>query len=175
MLGHFTPDWTGGLLNAFRFKGVDLSVLFDTKQGGELFSVTNMFGRYSGVLEETLEGREDGLLIKGVNEDGTPNSTRVSTEDYSHSLFEIHEPFIYDASFIKLRELKLGYTLPTSLANRLRASSVYASIVGRNLWLKAKVPHIDPETAFDASNAQGLEFGQLPSVRSIGFQLTFTP
>ena len=175
VLGNYNPDWTAGISNAFRYRGLDFSFLFDTKQGGELFTVTHMFGRYAGVLEETLEGREGGLVIEGVNADGTPNTTNVSAEKYNHALYGIHEASIFDASFVKLREMKLGFNLPTNLTNPLGVSTVYASLVGRNLWLSAKVPHIDPETAFNPGNAQGLEFGQFPSARSIGFHLTITP
>jgi TonB-linked SusC/RagA family outer membrane protein len=175
VLGHYTPDWTAGLTNVFRFGNADFSFMFDMKQGGELFSVTHMFGRYAGVLEETLVGREDGLLIEGVNADGTPNTTRVSAQDYGYSFYGIHEANIFDASYVKLREVKLGYSLSPNLAARLGAQDAYISLVGRNLWLSTDVPHIDPETAFTAGNAQGLEFGQFPSVRSFGFNITVTP
>lgn len=175
VLGNYNPDWTGGINNSFGYKGLDFSFLFDTKQGGELFSVTHMFGRYAGVLTETLAGRDGGLVIDGVNEDGSVNTTNVSAENYNHSLYGIHEASIFDASFIKLRELKLGYALPARMAGRFNVSSLYMSLVGRNLWLDAKVPHIDPETAFNSGNSQGLEFGQFPSARSFGFHLTVTP
>ena len=175
VLGHYTPDWTAGLTNAFRYGNLDFSFMFDFKQGGDLFSVTNMFGRYSGVLEETLVGRDTGLVLAGVNDDGSPNTTRVSSEDYNHSLYGIHEAHIYDASYVKLREVKLGYDVPADLAARLGAQSMYVSLVGRNLWLSTDVPHIDPETAFTSGNAQGLEFGQFPSVRSFGFTVSVTP
>ncbi|HEX5435642.1 MAG TPA: SusC/RagA family TonB-linked outer membrane protein [Gemmatimonadaceae bacterium] len=183
VLGHFTPDWTGGIQNHFRYKDVDFSFLFDTKQGGQLFSATNMFGNMSGVLATSLKGREKaetianggGMIVPGVNADGTPNTTKVTAQAYFNSLFQIHEPFVYDASFVKLREVKVGYTFPESLTRHLGVSSLYLALVGRNLWLHTSVPNIDPETAFDNSNAQGLEFGQFPSARSFGFMVNVTP
>lgn len=175
VLGNYNPDYTAGINNAFKFRGVDFSFLFDTKQGGELFTVTNMFGRYAGVLKETLEGREGGLVVDGVLEDGSENTIETDANSYNHSLYGIHEAHIFDASFIKLREMKLGFGLPTSLAERMRVSSMYLSLVGRNLWLSTDVPHIDPETAFTAGNVQGIEFGQFPSTRSFGFHLSVTP
>lgn len=175
VLGNYNPDYTAGINNAFRYRGVDFSFLFDTKQGGDLFTVTNMFGRYAGVLEETLEGREGGLVIEGVLEDGSVNTIETDANSYNHSLYGIHEAHIFDASFIKLREMKLGFGLPSTLAERLRVSSMYMSLVGRNLWLSTDVPHIDPETAFTAGNVQGIEFGQFPSTRSFGFHLSVTP
>jgi TonB-linked SusC/RagA family outer membrane protein len=186
VLGNYNPDWVGGLNNRFSFGGLDFSFLIDTKQGGELFSVTNMFGRYAGILAETVEGRGydgvDSLLVQGVvrkvsGSDTTyvPNTTKTTAERYNHGLYGLHEAHVFDASFVKLREVKLGYNLPTSLTQRVRVSGVNVSLVGRNLWLKTNTPHIDPETAFDASNAQGLEFGQFPSARSVGFNVVIRP
>jgi hypothetical protein len=103
------------------------------------------------------------------------NDVPVSTEDYYHSLYQIQERWVYDASFVKLREMRIGYDVPETLANRARLSNIRAALVGRNLALWAKAPNIDPETAFSTSNLQGIEMGQLPSTRSIGFQLSVTP
>lgn len=180
VLGNYNPDWSAGLNNRLSFRGLDFSFLIETKQGGDLFSVTNMFGRYSGVLEETLEGREGGLVVDGVYKDPTTgefkkNDKVVSAERYNHGLYGLHEAHVFDASYVKLREMKLEYALPASLTNRFKISGANIALVGRNLWLSTDVPHIDPETAFDASNAQGLEFGQLPSARSIGFNIKVTP
>jgi len=195
VLGNYNPDWVGGINNRLRWGNWDLSFLIDTKQGGEVFSVTTWFGRYSGVLKETLKGRENGvwmedadgdgieeelhcdpgIVFPGVNRDGTPNTTAVCPQNLYHDLFGNHESGIFDASFIKLRELKLGYTLPSSWVNRLGFSSAYVALIGRNLWMHAKTDHIDPETAFDASNVQGLEFGQFPTARSIGFSVSIQP
>ena len=180
VLGHYTPDWTGGINNHFRYGNWDLDVLFDTQQGGDLYSVTHMFGRYAGVLEETLEGREvdwnnPGLVVRGVNADGSPNTTNITARDYNHSLYGIHEAHVFDASWIKLRELRVGYRVPGELSSRLGVSQMNLSLVGRNLWLGTDVPHIDPETGYSAGNLQGFEFGQLPTARSFGFQVNVTP
>jgi outer membrane receptor protein involved in Fe transport len=185
VLGNYNPDWTGSLSNRFSYGGLDFSFLVDTRQGGELFSVTNMFGLYTGVLAETAAGRcggalpactaETGLIIEGVKADGTPNTTPVSAQTYYGSLYDLHEAHILDASFTKLREVRLGYNLPGTFTNRLGISGMNLALVGRNLALWTDNPHIDPETAFDASNAQGFEFGQLPSARSIGINVVVTP
>jgi hypothetical protein len=99
----------------------------------------------------------------------------ITSEQYNKALYRITEAHVFDASFIKLREMRLGYTLPTSMTRRIGVDGLSVAAVGRNLWLKANVPHIDPETAFDASNVQGIEFGQLPSARSIGLFVSVTP
>jgi Outer membrane cobalamin receptor protein len=183
VLGHYTPDWTGGIQNRFAYRNFDLSFLFDAKQGGQIFSASNMFGDMSGVLASSLRGRETaqaledggGILVPGVNKDGTPNTTMVTAQAYFNGLFQLHEPYVYDASYVKLRELKLGYAVPTSLSGKLGISSAYVALVGRNLWLHTSVPNIDPETAFSNGNAQGLEHGQFPSARSFGFMVNVTP
>jgi TonB-linked SusC/RagA family outer membrane protein len=183
VLGNYNPDWIGGVNNRFRFGPLSASFLVDTRQGGQIYSATNLFGKYSGVLVETLYGREvapeiengGGFIVPGVKQNGQPNDIKVTAERYHKSVFSIHEPHIFDASFIKLREAKLGYAIPSSVLGRFGASSMDVALVGRNLWLRSKVPHIDPETAFDASNAQGFEFGQFPTARSIGFHINVTP
>ncbi|HEX3158249.1 MAG TPA: SusC/RagA family TonB-linked outer membrane protein, partial [Gemmatimonadaceae bacterium] len=180
VLGNFTPDWTGGMNNRLRYKNFEFSALVDMQRGGDIFSVTNMFGRYSGVLEESLVGREESatqqtLIIPGVKADGSVNDIATTAEGYNHSLYGIHEAHIFDASWIKLRELRVGYNASADLARRMKVSGFNIALVGRNLWLGTDVPHIDPETAFSTGNVQGIEFGQLPTVRSVGFQLSVTP
>ncbi|HEV2146456.1 MAG TPA: SusC/RagA family TonB-linked outer membrane protein [Longimicrobiaceae bacterium] len=185
VLGNYNPDWTGSISNRLSYGGLDFSFLVDTRQGGEIFSVTNMFGQYAGVLAETARGRcggalpactaETGLIIPGVKADGTPNDIPVSAEAYYQGLYDLHEAHILDASFTKLREVRLGYNIPSNFTRRVGVSGMNLAVVGRNLWLKTDAPHIDPETAFDASNAQGFEFGQLPTARSIGFNVVVTP
>lgn len=190
VLGNYNPDWVGSLRNSLRYRGLDFSFMFDTKQGGEMFSVTQMFGRYAGVLEETLAGRcvqggaqggmpacdaNTGIVWDGVAPDGSPNTRVVSSQQLWHALYGNHEAHMYDASFVKLREMSLAYSVPSSMARRLGITGLNLAIVGRNLWLDSEIPNVDPETAFDASNVQGLEFGQLPTPKSVGFTVTVTP
>jgi hypothetical protein len=182
ILGSYTPDWTAGLNNSLSFKGVNLNVLIDFRTGGQLYSMTTTWGRYAGVLEETLIGREGGVVGKGtkevvVNDRGglgyAPNDIVVTAEDFNHSAYvnSIAYPSVFDASFIKLREIGLGYTFKK--IGNLPIRDLKISLIGRNLaLLKSSVPHIDPETAFGNSNVQGLEYGQLPSARSLGFSIS---
>jgi TonB-linked SusC/RagA family outer membrane protein len=183
VLGNYAPDWTAGFGNEFSYKGITLSGLIDVKKGGDLYTMTTTWGRYAGVLEETLMGRENGIVGDGVKNIGTeeapeyvPNDVVVSAEEYNKAAFSnsIAEPSVFDASFVKLREMRLGYTLPNSLFGKTPFRDVSVAFVGRNLaLLYSTVPHIDPETAFSNSNVQGLEFGQLPSARTLGFNLSF--
>jgi hypothetical protein len=85
------------------------------------------------------------------------------------------EPYVYDASYVKLRELRFGVDLPASWANRLNASAVSVSITGRNLHTWTSVPNIDPEFSYTIGNFQGVEFAALPNARTIGLSLRITP
>jgi hypothetical protein len=137
------------------------------------------------VLQETIRGRENdtcdpGIVVAGVLPDGSVNGDGVNDvklcpEDYFHRNFGNHEAGIDDASYIKLREVRLGFALPTSLMSRFGFSGGDLSLIGRNLFLWSKIKNIDPETAFDASNVQGIEFGQFPSARSLGFSISIRP
>jgi TonB-linked SusC/RagA family outer membrane protein len=175
-LGNVTPDWIGGMLNEFNWKGLSASVLIDMKKGGDLYSMTTTWGRYAGALKETLIGREGGIVGDGVMPDGdggyVTNTVVAEAEAFNKESYHNNLQYssIFDGSYVKLREIKLGYTL-RNLGN-LPLKEVNVSVVGRNLAiLSTNVPHVDPETAFSSGNVQGLEYGQLPSARSMGFSI----
>jgi len=144
--------------------------------GARIFSATNLLGAYSGVLAETAARPDTGLLLRGIDvATGNANATHVSTENYYHSLLPIQERWVYDASFAKLREVRLTFAVAPNIPFFARGGATRVSIIGRNLFLWTRVPNIDPETAVSASSFQGAELGRLPSVRSIGLQLSVTP
>lgn len=204
VLGNYNPDWNGGLQNRFTYGPFSMSVLLDGQVGGNIFSTTKWFGEYSGVLKESLRGRENdfywdslyidpvtsdtgrrvcdpGIVVAGVFETGSRagqvngdgvNDLSVCSDDYFHANFGNHEAGIVDASYLKLREVRLSYQLPGKIASRLGFSGGEVALIGRNLALWSKYDQIDPETAFDASNVQGIEFGQFPTARSLGFSVT---
>jgi len=180
VLGNYNPDWVGGISNTISYKRMSFSFSFDGQVGGHVYSVTKWFGQYSGVLASTLLGREndwnDSMVVaNSVYSNGQPNTTKVLAQDYWHNTFYAQEPGIFDATFFKLREARLALALPPSVARFLGFSDATVAIVGRNLLLFAKQPTIDPETAFDTSNRQGVENGQLPTARSIGFTMSVRP
>lgn len=172
-LGESVSPYTLGLTNNFNYKGFNLSFLIDAKIGGNLFSMTNAhmysFGRHA----DTLPGREEGVIGKGVKEDGvTPNDVKADAMTYYMAVAGVTEEFIYDASFVKLRELSFGYNFPQKWVKKIGVSNLFLSVVGRNLWnLYDKVPLVDPESALNIGNAQGFESYGLPASRSIGFNL----
>ena len=181
VMGNIQPDWTGGWSNTLSYKRFVVSALIDIHQGGDIFSISNMFGQYAGVFASTMRGREvdfdnPGVTVKGIDKaTGQPNTTTVTSEEYFHGLFQLHEPFIVDNSYWKLRELRVAYDLPTNWAARVNSRAVNIAFVGRNLFTHANVPNIDPEFSYTTGNFQGMEFAPLPNARSIGLNLRVTP
>ena len=181
VLGNTQPKWTGGWNNTVRYKSFTLNALLDMHIGGSIFSVTNMFGEYTGVLGNTTYGREvdwnnPGIVVKGIDQKtGQPNNITVTSEDYFQSFFRLHERYVYDDTWTKLREVRLSYDLPLRFANKMYAQSASIALVGRNLITWTNVPNIDPEFAYSTSNYQGMEFAALPNTRSFGFSVRLTP
>lgn len=184
VLGNYNPDWVGGITNTFSYKSLSLSFTLDGQMGGNVYSVTKWFGQYSGVLQASLQGREnqwnDGFVVpNAVYNDTLPvhraDTTHVLAQEYWHNTFYAQETGIVDASYLKLRELRLAYELPASVARHLGFAAATVALVGRNLLLWAKQPTIDPETTFDTGNRQGVENGQLPTARSYGFTVSVRP
>ena len=179
VLGNINPDWTGGLGINMSYKNLRLSTLFDVKKGGDIYSQTNSWGKLAGILEETQQGRETGIIGQGVMDDGTgnyvPNTVVTNAQSFYSTSYSqnIAESSVYDASFVKWRELSLSYTIPSSLFKNTGIDNISVGATVRNLAvLYKKVPHIDPESAFSSSTGQqGLEYAQIPSTRSIGFNL----
>ncbi|MDR6194484.1 SusC/RagA family TonB-linked outer membrane protein [Siphonobacter sp. SORGH_AS_0500] len=183
ILGNVQPKWTGGFSNTFSFKGFILSALIDAKIGGDMYDEGTANARWTGQYAETAIGREEGVIGQGVSAvrgaDGgytfTPNSTIVAANQYYgyNNPRNYHEAAIFDASYVKLREVSFGYQIPSAIIKRLRLQSARLSVVGRNVaMLFRNHPHADPEIDANGGNAQGFGYGELPSSRSMGFNLS---
>ncbi len=186
-LGSVLPNFTGGVSTWVSYKGIRLYALVDFQDGGKIFSMTNMWGKYSGTLKETAEGdiRANGLVLDGVvqtgvdadgnpTSDGTVNTGNIAAVDhfFLDGGYIITAADVYDASYIKLREITLTYALPEKLFAKTAIQGLSVSLVGRNLAILHKnVPHIDPEAGLSTSNVQGFEGGQLPTTRTYGVSL----
>jgi TonB-linked SusC/RagA family outer membrane protein len=181
-VGNYNPDFMLGLSSGIQFRGLAFSCLFDIRQGGTIYSYTHAIGHESGILASSLPGREEGITGKGVvqNADGTysPNTTSVDAETWYYGGAyprENAEANSFDASFVKLRELSLSYTLPKRITKSMRVHGATVSLVGNNVALWTDVPNIDPEA--QALNGgvliPGFEVTQLPSTRAFGFKLNF--
>ena len=181
-LGNIYPDFTLGINNQFTFKGFLLSFLVDWRQGGVISSNTVSALRGSGLAEETLEGRGQIFIDDGVNIDADGNAVEnitpvSSVRNFWSNYYQngVAESRTFDASFVKLREVRLGYTFPRSWFANAPISELTLALEGRNLWIiDSNVPHIDPETNFFGSGltGEGVEFQSVPSVRSIGGNIT---
>ena len=189
ILGNGVADFTGGLNNSFSYKQFNLSFLIDFKAGGDIYSGTNVRLLEAGLTKESLLGRDGNLQITGVfenglNPDGTTKYTGVETRtltieqaaNYWQSVGERDEAhFVYDASFVKLRQITLGYDLPSSLLSKTPIRTLQLSFVARNLAILYKnTPNIDPEANYASSSSQGLDYFGVPSSRTFGFNLRAT-
>ncbi len=191
--GTATPDWLGGINNTFSYGNFNLSVLFDFKMGGVVYSGTMSRMLVNGVAAETLYGRDDyykhsviygesdaeltgGARWDAVFADGKPNTEYMSPQSYEYARPNYAEFVMYDASYIKLREIMLGYTLPLGLLRRTPIKSARLSLMGRNLAiLYRRTPKgIDPEASSTSGNGQGIENGSLPPNAIYGFNIRLT-
>ena len=187
-IGNYNPDWMLGINNTVSFKGFNLGVLLDIRQGGVIVSQTTWIGRNAGQLEGTVLGRENGLVGDGVivtqrDESGNitevrPNDVVVASRDWNYQYFRREnnvEAAAWDASFTKLREVRFGYTFPNTLFGSTPFRDVSLSVVGRNVALWTQNPHIDPENMSMSGGTlvPGVENMAYPTPRSIGFNLNF--
>lgn len=173
-MGSGLPKHYGGLNNDFGYKNFTLSFLIDYKFGLKVLSATDYLNTYYGLNKRTLEGRETGIVVKGVTEDGAINTKLVNAEDYYKNLMtNVTSMSVFDGSFIKFRQLTLGYTFTPKVAQKTFFRSMNVSLVGRNLFTLLKhTDNFDPEASFSSlpGNA-GLEGGGLPSTRMYGLNL----
>ena len=175
-LGSYLPDYNGGLRNTFRYKNFTMSALIDHQKGGKYFSTSHMWGMYSGMLDKTADNgiRENGIVLDGVLEDGTKNDILLDGYSYATNHYNrVDAANVFDATYWKLREVTLAYTLPKKfLGNSI--SDVTITAFARNLFTWGLAWDIDPETAsYSSGNVQGLEGGSLPSTRTYGVNIQF--
>ncbi|QBO57982.1 SusC/RagA family TonB-linked outer membrane protein [Chryseobacterium salivictor] len=180
IIGNVTPDWLAGVRNSMNYKGVSLSFLIDVRHGGDVFSTDMYYGLATGLPEETATGnvREAGVIWPGVNPNGNVNTTNTadpmdfgSLDGYARMP---NKRFVYDGSYVKLREAAIGYTLPQSLLAGTFVRDAKISLVGRNLWIISKnLPYADPENMVGGGNrSYGWSIGSLPTTRDIGLNVT---
>jgi len=161
---------------------LSLAVLIDGKFGGQIYSGTNAGALSRGQHKKTLEGREGGLTISGQREDGDNSVafTRTLSPDndnlrnYWARESEIAEATIYDADFLRLRQVRLGYNVPKKFLSKFKIKEMNVALIAKNLFfLHRKTENIDPESAYNTGNAQGLEYYGVPATRSYGLSVNF--
>ncbi|WP_420458164.1 SusC/RagA family TonB-linked outer membrane protein [Neolewinella sp.] len=185
-LGNFNPDFSLGWNNRFNYRGVDLQFLIDGRFGGVMVSGTDANLAFDGTGDYTEAFREGGLVLDAVTEDGTPNTTAITAEALwtrvSGGRYSFGEFFAYDATNVRVREVAIGYTF--TLPDRLKIRNLRLALTGRNLFFLYRgkalldIPGIperrmnfDPDIQLGAGNFQGVEYGNLPSTRTVGLNL----
>lgn len=186
-LGNGVHKLTGGISNTFNYKNFYGDFLIDFKTGGKIYSGTNVRFVSTGMHEMTVtptsglgfvsEGRES-ITVTGVDPEGSPLNLTLDEEDtdgFWGAYSQMSDRFIRDASFAKLRQVSIGYRLPTSLIADWPIQSASISFVGRNLAiLFDDIENVDAESTYNNSNAQGLDYYGIPQTRSYGFNLLIT-
>jgi outer membrane receptor protein involved in Fe transport len=161
--GSAENPWTGGINNSFRFGHINLSFLIDGKFGGHLFSNTNLVAYQQGLSKLTLPGRN---ILYGTDQ-------QYASAYYGDWQGADQGMFVYDASFIKFRQLIFGYDFPVKKLFNNKIHGLKLSFVCHNVFTIVKhTPNIDPESTYSASiYTQGLEAPAVPYSRTLGFNL----
>jgi TonB-linked SusC/RagA family outer membrane protein len=192
VIGNIQPDWNAGITNSFRYKNFRFSFLIDIQEGGDIFSLDTWYGMATGVYDVTagindlgnemrapLTGGADsgGIILPGVNADGSQNETRVPFDTYANPYGyarDANKGHVYDASYIKLRELSLTYDFSDKILEKLPFTNASISFIGRNLWIIDKnLPYSDPEAGLSSGNVQGYQSGAYPAMKQYGLNLRF--
>ena len=176
-LGNFMPDWNAGFTGTFSygneaFGQLTLSVLFDYLKGGDIYSFTNAQAASMGTSAKTAQNDRGNYTIKGVNADGDAITGTMTAQQYWQALSGIDSEWMFDKTEVNLRELTLGYQLPSAF---VRKSGVFKSasfsIVGRNLATFGSKLNGVPPYAYTTSSHQGAEAFTAPRTATLGFNL----
>lgn len=201
-IGNILPDYTGGFRTDIRYQNFSLGTFFEFQKGGKFYSITKMFGAYSGMTKQTTTNNvlgnsqrdpvrnaqgqivgfvqlqnaapnSGGVYVSGVNEQGQPVEYLTDAPTFWGDYFLNKEAWVFDASYIKLREVKLTYNLPSSALTRTPLKRASVSLDMYNVWLiYASTSGVDPSII--QNGTAGFSFwegGGLPGTRSVGFNI----
>lgn len=189
VIGSIQPDWKMGIPTTLTWKGLSLYLMVDIQKGGDIYSVNTKYGQATGLYAETAGLNSRGVEMRDpvdegggylypetVFEDGSANDIYVPAYRWGRAFYYNNSPtarYVFDASYVKLRELSISYSLPSKLFENSIVREVRFALVGRNLWIISKnVDHFDPEAQLSSGNQQGIETGSYPSVKTFGFNFT---
>lgn len=175
VIGNMMPDWTGSFGTTLAWKDIVFSALIDVRYGGQFLSMTDAYATGAGNSKRTLNGR-DGMVVNGIVEStGLENTKQVTAQEYYATIagtYPVGEEFLHDATYVKLRELSIGYTLPKMWFKNTPINNVKVSVVGRDLFNIYKAAPVNAEFAQNSQDVfQAFELAALPSTRTIGFSL----
>ena len=195
IIGNIQADWIGGISNKFTYKNLSFNFLIDVKEGGSVFSLDQAYGQDTGVGVQTAYINDlgnpvrntlangGGYINPGVTLDANgnyvPNTTRVDASDSSEASgvgFGVsgnpNSNYVYDASYVKLREVGLTYSLPSKFLDKSFIKDMSFSLIGNNVWIIHKnLPDADPEAGTSAGNIQGFQSGVMPTVKVYSFNV----
>jgi len=196
VIGDINAKWHSGITNSFTYKNWTASFLIDIQKGGSLFSLDQWYGQGTGLYPNTVgnndlgnpmrdpvikntdgtySSKSGGIVLSGITADGKANTVRINADRYSGPFGWARNPnsaYIYDASYVKLREAQISYRFSNKVLKDIGVKSLSLGIVGSNLWIIFKnLPYADPEAGLGAGNLQGWQSGVMPTVRNIGFNL----
>jgi len=197
VIGNINPDWKGGVNNSLTYKNISFSFLIDMQKGGQFFSLDTWYGFGTGVYDWSAGLNSDGVEVRALPADGggifvdgaviqngtdasgdptyEANSTAFYASDYRNAFGWTRAPnayHVWDATFVKLREVSLSYSLPGSVIANSPFQGIDFSLVGRNLWIIHKnSEYSDPEAGLSSGNIQGNQSGAYPSVREVGINV----
>lgn len=195
VIGNIQADWIGGVSNRLTYKNLSFNFLVDVKKGGSVFSLDQAYGQDTGVGVQTAYINDlgnpvrntlangGGYINPGVTLDGNgnyvPNTTRVDASDSSEASgvgFGVsgnpNSNYIYDASYVKLREIGFTYSLPSKILEQSFIKDMSFSLIGNNVWIIHKnLPDADPEAGTSAGNIQGFQSGVMPTVKMYSFNV----
>ncbi len=196
VIGNIQSDWIGGVYNGFKYKNLNFGFLIDVQQGGDIVSYDMGFGSATGLYAETAGLNElgnpirdavadgGGVLLDGVLEDGSVNDIRADASTYTTPFgyyggsddtggYSPDAQLVYDASYVKLREVTIGYSLPKMLLEKSKINAINVGLTGRNLWIIHKnLPYSDPEYNASSGNSRGIQNGALPSTKDVSLNIT---
>lgn len=175
IVGNIQPDWLGGITNTFKYRGVSLNFFFDVRKGGDLHNQDDVYGYFYGTTKAT-ENRTD-RVVAGVTEDGKENTKVVTAKSYYQRLNTIGESGIQDGSYIKLRNVNLGYIFSKNTLAKTPFANAALTLTGRNLWIHSpNFTGADPEVnSFGSDNGSiGVYTYSVPTSRSYNLTLNVT-
>jgi len=189
VIGNTQAKWLGGISNKFSYKNVSLNFLVDIKKGGDIFSLDQAYGQETGIYDlgvndlgnsvrDPLTSGNDsgGVILPGVHADGTANTTRIDASTSGGTAFSSDtnptKAYVYDGSFVKLREVGFTYSVPSQILDKLKLKGLSFSVIGNNVWIIQKnLPYSDPEAGSSAGNIQGFQSGVMPATKVYSFNV----
>jgi TonB-linked SusC/RagA family outer membrane protein len=178
-VGNYNPDFTAGITNTIRYKGLSLSFLIDAKVGGKIVSHTQAVLAGAGLTEETVVGRENTYVVDGDLVGGGKNTTPITAQAYWNAVGgrggPVGEAFTYSATNVRLRQVTLSYRFPKSMFTNSFFTGIDVSLFGRNLFFLSKDAPFDPEASLNNGlGGQGIDFYGMPTTRSMGINVNIS-